>query len=317
MAQEVMIAGALFSNVPSIKVPDSNNVFHSFVDPSDTTATASDVAQGKYFYAADGTRTLGTKTDQGVSVVETLDSHGGTIVEITGATVQNLDPILMRPDAEKVATYTYDKYLVEDEGIDVPAYSTTAKVLKASANLSPTYTVSLGSYNYYVLIRCLTIPEYSITTLAKGRTEYSFAAACYEIATVEANTMHSLINPSHKITGRTTGVYSTGNFARILYYQSATAVTTYASAAYSVYQTVTAPAISGSTLTLKSPAFGIRGSTTYLTSTYFGAIDDIRYQYIVEVYRAPKNNLDFDGWTVTNHTDKLLDFQSDPNYKLR
>lgn len=65
MAQEVQIAGAIFSDVPKISVPDSNNVYHAFVDTSDTTAAASDVASGKYFYAADGTRTAGTASGGG------------------------------------------------------------------------------------------------------------------------------------------------------------------------------------------------------------------------------------------------------------
>ena len=65
MSQEVMIAGALFSDVPSIRVPDSNGNFHPFTDVSDTTAAAADVATGKYFYAADGTRTAGTSSGGG------------------------------------------------------------------------------------------------------------------------------------------------------------------------------------------------------------------------------------------------------------
>lgn len=62
MAQQVVIAGALFNDVPSISVPDSNSVWHPFVDPSVTTAAASDVASGKLFIAADGTLTSGSAT---------------------------------------------------------------------------------------------------------------------------------------------------------------------------------------------------------------------------------------------------------------
>ena len=72
MSQEVMIAGALFSDVPSIRVPDSNGNFHPFTDVSDTTAAAADVATGKYFYAADGTRTAGTSSGGGGGGIGTL-----------------------------------------------------------------------------------------------------------------------------------------------------------------------------------------------------------------------------------------------------
>lgn len=60
MAQEVKIAGALFSAVPIIRVPDRNDTYHPFVDPSVTTATAADVSSGKVFIASDGTQTTGT-----------------------------------------------------------------------------------------------------------------------------------------------------------------------------------------------------------------------------------------------------------------
>lgn len=225
-------------------------------------------------------------------------------------------PIIMRPDAELVKTYTYDKYIHEDEGITIPAYTTTATVLKASADLSPTYTVDLANYSYYIVERMLTIPEYSITTVGKGRAEYSFAATGYEIGAIEAADVHALIDPTKKLASRTTSIYNTGNFTRIIYYSSATAISAQNSAAYAIYQTVTAPAISGSTVTLKSPALSIRGSTTYFTNTYMNAVTDVRYQYVIEVWRAPRGNLSFDGWWAANNAYKILDCIDTTTHKL-
>lgn len=65
MAQQVVIAGAMFNDVPAISVPDSNNVYHSFTDVSDTTAAAADVASGKYLYTSAGVRTEGTSSGGG------------------------------------------------------------------------------------------------------------------------------------------------------------------------------------------------------------------------------------------------------------
>ena len=57
----------------------------TLMDITDTTAVASDVAVGKYFYTADGVKTEGTSAGGSTIIVtETEDSHGGTIVEITG-----------------------------------------------------------------------------------------------------------------------------------------------------------------------------------------------------------------------------------------
>lgn len=78
MAQNVVIAGALFSDVPSISVPDQNNVYHSFVDPSPTTAVDSDVASGKVYFKADGTQSTGTASGGG-SVFPKFTYDGNTV----------------------------------------------------------------------------------------------------------------------------------------------------------------------------------------------------------------------------------------------
>lgn len=64
MAQQVVIAGAVFNDVPYIQCPDANNVLHSFYDTTiaSNAAAASDIAQGKLAYV---NGSLITGTNQG------------------------------------------------------------------------------------------------------------------------------------------------------------------------------------------------------------------------------------------------------------
>lgn len=65
MAQNITLLGASYSDVPAVELPKTGGGTASFTDVSDTTATASDVASGKYFYTAAGAKTQGTATGGG------------------------------------------------------------------------------------------------------------------------------------------------------------------------------------------------------------------------------------------------------------
>lgn len=65
MSQNISLMGNDYAAVPGILLPKTGGGTAAFTDVSDTTAAASDVASGKYFYAADGTRTLGTNSGGG------------------------------------------------------------------------------------------------------------------------------------------------------------------------------------------------------------------------------------------------------------
>lgn len=221
-----------------------------------------------------------------------------------GATV--LKPYVIRPDAELVKTWSYDTKL-SDESINVPTWSTSAVTVRATEAMSGTYTVDTTNYDYYVMERFLTIPTYNIATLGKGRIDYHMGSCGFELVTFPVDTIYSL-DKSKAYTTQTRAFYATGAYYRSVYWSSATAITAYSTSAYSTSQIVQAPSISsGGAITCNTPTWSMRGSTSYFTQTYWEAITNIRYQFIAEVYRAPKGNLNLNGWGIYNQAGHIFD----------
>lgn len=65
MSQNITLQGASYSDVPAVELPKTGGGTATFTDVTDTTATAADVATGKYFYTAAGVRTQGTNSGGG------------------------------------------------------------------------------------------------------------------------------------------------------------------------------------------------------------------------------------------------------------
>ena len=94
MAQNITLLGASYSDVPAVTLPKTGGGTASFTDVTDTTATASDVAQGKYFYTNAGVKTEGTATggggvggdiyqDENGYLVLSPDSGGGSSIDLS------------------------------------------------------------------------------------------------------------------------------------------------------------------------------------------------------------------------------------------
>lgn len=266
--------------------------------------------------ASEITRLQTAKTDiktaieaKGVTVPSSakLDTYDDYIAQISGGGSNPLKFGVLRPDAELIKTVSYDKYIVEDEGVTIPAYNTTTQTLKASETLSETVATDLATYNYYILIRMLTIPEYNTTAKAKGRFEWIGSSCLYELCNLEGNTIHSISDPTKYVTSRTSSLVSAGSFHRVGYWSTSSAFSTYTGASYGTYQAVTAPSFSSNKITIKSPVFNIRGHATYYTQTYWEATTDIRYQWKAEVYRVPKTGNLNGEWGLVSQWRHVMD----------
>ena len=236
----------------------------------------------------------GTSDPISLSNVPTLIA--GIPQTITGYPIKHYT---QRGDAERIQRWQTDDLWVQDLGNTKPTYSTTAKTLLTGANLSPTISTDFTTYNYYVLMRGLAIPIYD-NSHAKGRTDYDLSCYNYELNTQPANTIKSISGTAYA--SRHTVVQSLGSVGRTVYWSSASALAVLTNITYGWYITAQAPTYSSSTLTVKAPNYGCRAHTTYCTSANWSHMTDIRFQWVIDVYRAPKNTAS-DGWMLQNMTD--------------
>lgn len=301
MAQNITLLGASYSNVPSVILPKTGGGTASFTDVSDTTAAASDVASGKYFYTSSGVRTQGTASGGGSANIEALSiTQNGTYTASGGVdgyspvtvNVSGGSPIMgtLRPDSELVKRWSGDSLLVHDEGITIPSYSTSAVTLRATSTLE-TVNVDSQTYCYFVATRHITRPIYNTTATGKGRFEYYITSQIGECLYNVANELKAANGTSY---GSSIAYYLVLAQSRGLYF-SATSTVGQITTSYGTYAT-TAHTYSGTTVTIKKPAVSIRGNSNYYSSTYWGYTTDVRNQYVIELWRAPKTPID--GWGV-------------------
>lgn len=273
---DITIWGGRYSDAKGVDLPKTGGGTARFMDTSPTTAIASDVASGKIFFLADGTQSTGTS------------SGGGSTDLVLG---------VIRPDAELVHQVKYDKHVVSDLGKTIPAYKTARETFVASETLSPTIPLDYSTYDYYVVCRGLAIPEYATgTAYGKGRQEYAVQLGLYDLTFLPAGTYRS------QRQGYSASAYNVVTpTTRIIYlYWSSSSALTVTGGTSGAQTILTAPTRTASgqsgQLTLKTPQLTLAGSSSYMTSTYYNALSDIRYQYIIDVWRAPKGNLNLDGW---------------------
>lgn len=87
MAQNITLMGASYTDVPAVNLPKTGGGTAKFTDVSDTTASAADVASGKYFYDSSGTRTQGTGSGGGgvnIGTKTATASNYPTQIQFTG-----------------------------------------------------------------------------------------------------------------------------------------------------------------------------------------------------------------------------------------
>ena len=88
--RNISLLGATYNGVPAVQLPISGGGTATFTEVTDTTATAADVATGKYFYTAAGVKTEGTNsggggTSKNVQVLQsTSRTNSSSLTKVLG-----------------------------------------------------------------------------------------------------------------------------------------------------------------------------------------------------------------------------------------
>ena len=98
--RNISLLGATYNGVPAVQLPISGGGTATFTEVTDTTATAADVATGKYFYTAAGVKTEGTNSGGG------SDSKNVQVIQSTSRTnASSLTKVLGDLTVSKTGTY--------------------------------------------------------------------------------------------------------------------------------------------------------------------------------------------------------------------
>ena len=152
MSQNITLMGASYSAVPAVQLPKTGGGTALFTDVTDTTAAASDVASGKYFYTAAGVKTQGTSSGGGgasniVQGTFTTGSSTGVAESFTINYTGSGYPIML-------AVYVDGGPYNNSTGGNTTWYNSVQRyavgyvtIVKSQIPVTPTYTTS-GGANY-------------------------------------------------------------------------------------------------------------------------------------------------------------------------
>ena len=142
MAQNVSLWGATYSNVPALEVPKQGGGTASFTDVTDTTAAASDVASGKYFYTAAGVRTAGTNSGgggSGMQIATATNTLGSASTSISFTGLSGEPTSFVITSAADQTTGGTKAVAVVFDGTNVTGQTITSQVTYDGTNFSKSY----------------------------------------------------------------------------------------------------------------------------------------------------------------------------------
>lgn len=236
------------------------------VDISDTTAVANDVAQGKYFYTADGTKTEGTSTGGGGDTWTWMGKNPTFVKNLINTKV----------------------YLKDSDWANWTP-STTAQTITASASVSQE-TLDLNGYSNIITMRFHTHFEYDSSSTGKNLiNDYYFSNGyCYDSYCGNLNEM-TLNEPS-----TTVQTVLSNNYG--IFYKDSNGGNSFRKNNYGLYVSswVVGSGSSGTnsyTISVSTPSISARCNSTYFTTANASAVnqDTSYYEMKMEIWKVAAN----------------------------
>lgn len=196
MAQNITLLGASYSDVPAVDLPKTGGGTARFTDVTDTTATASDVAVGTYFYTAAGVRTEGTSTGGGGVGAIYQDAQGYIVVD-DGAPFSQTKYITAN------GTYNVAGYGTAD--VSIPSGSATAPATISGTSASVSTGTNTLTLSKTVSVTPTVSPGYvSSGTAGNSNVSLTASVTTKAAATITPGTSDQTISSGTYLTGTQT-----------------------------------------------------------------------------------------------------------------
>ena len=251
MAKNITLWGANYADVPSILLPKTGGGQALFVDVSDTDAGATDVRAGKKIYLADGSSVTGS----------------ADLYDWIGAGAEHVSEV-----------YAPHEFALEDTSFNGWTPSTSTKAIKATVNAT-TFAADLANYEYMLKWLCEADVVYAEGTATKARFERMAMVIC-QILCRRPNSLANIAAENYAGNACVTARSS----ALMEYYNASSSHTYTWAASYGIYPSATAATFSSATgtaptVTVKTPAWNARCSTTYFSTTVANAVDQANSKF--------------------------------------
>lgn len=234
-------------------------------------------------------------TENGEYVAQ--DGYGYSPVNVSVSGGSYTGTIAQRPDATLVKTWKVDRKVVADDHVTLPAYSTNAQTLVEPENLEAATTDPASGYCYFLAYRGVVMPIYNTDVQVQGRQEYTIFVGSLEQIYNPSNTFPA-INGSGKFVATAPAATAAWNnqHYRHIYWNSTTNLSVYNAGSYGATISFSSPTVATASIIPVSPTIGVRGQMTYMKADVYETITDIRYQYIIEMWRVKRPNIGLNGF---------------------